>query len=90
MQTTEIIEGKLADPERFERPTLRFVVSHFTHDLVGGWTEPDQKPAERSPDDFCRTCRGKGYLVDQEYRPGIGMVSVSETCWACNGSGYGR
>jgi DnaJ-class molecular chaperone len=52
--------------------------------------QPDQQPAERSPDDFCRRCRGKGRLVDQEYRFGIGTVSVSETCWACNGSGYGR
>lgn len=42
------------------------------------------------PDDFCRTCRGSGRLYDQEYRQGVGTVSVAMDCWACDGSGWGK
>lgn len=49
-----------------------------------------QKTAERSPDDVCRTCRGKGRLYDQDYRPGVGTVQIAQDCWACNGTGWGK
>lgn len=37
--------------------------------------------------DFCRTCKGKGTLSEPSDRPG---VIVTSTCWACNGTRYGR
>jgi DnaJ-class molecular chaperone len=49
-----------------------------------------QKATENCPGDFCRTCRGKGYTTDLEYRWGVGTVSVTGTCWACNGTGFGK
>ena len=33
--------------------------------------------------DFCRTCRGKGYVTFKE-----GGRSITENCEACRGTGY--
>lgn len=47
------------------------------------------EPIQHLPGDFCRTCKGRGYLSDEEYRDGR-IVTVSAPCWACNGSGWGK
>lgn len=43
----------------------------------------------QSPDDFCRTCRGRGWLDEAQDRNGR-TVMVSSTCYSCHGTGYGR
>lgn len=43
----------------------------------------------QSPDDFCRTCRGRGWLDEPQDRNGR-TVNVSSACYACHGTGYGR
>lgn len=53
-------------------------------------TETITDPSLHLPDDFCRTCRGTGVLYDQDYRPGVGTVTVAQDCWACDGTGWGK
>ena len=43
----------------------------------------------QSPDDFCRTCGGLGWLDEPQDRNGR-TVNVSSACYACHGTGYGR
>lgn len=38
------------------------------------------------PDDFCRSCKGKGYIRFPEERDGR-MRDVFETCFFCDGTG---
>lgn len=52
----------------------------------GAAPEADQVPLARSPDDFCRMCKGTGKLRE----PGERGVTVVSPCWACGGRGTGR
>jgi hypothetical protein len=49
-------------------------------------TAPATPPATHSPNDFCRTCKGKGKLQE----PGERGVIITSDCWSCGGSGYGK
>lgn len=55
-------------------------------DVVRGILEQCHR---QSPDDFCRTCRGRGWLDEPQDRNGR-TVNVSSACYACRGTGYGR
>lgn len=55
-------------------------------DVVRGILEQCNR---QSPDDFCRTCRGRGWLDEPQDRNGR-TVNVSSACYACHGTGYGR
>lgn len=39
------------------------------------------------PDDFCRSCGGKGRIWEKDYRPGVGHIEVYDDCPQCRGTG---
>lgn len=39
------------------------------------------------PSDFCRCCRGRGYLSEEVWQEGR-YVNVSQACWHCDGTGH--
>lgn len=91
MQAPENTDGMMVQLPGLEPGTSRSTIGSAPHGFVGSWNvSPENPPKDHLPDDFCRTCSGKGYLTDYEYRPGVGRVSVSERCWACDGTGWGK
>lgn len=48
--------------------------------------ETAEELAKHLPDDFCRSCYGKGWVNQPGDRPG---VTVGVTCYSCDGSGWG-